>query len=544
MDFNLLKDAWIPVRCKDGSQRTVSPAQIGDPSIVWPDWSRPDFNVATLEFLIGLLQTICPPQSETEWADQLKSPKTAEGLRDAFAPFAGTFEFGDGKFRFMQEHGDTLKFTKSINRLLFETPGDKTVNLNKDFFVKRVEDFAVTPPIAAIGLFTRQIYDNGFGGGFRSTLRGAGAMVTLILGETLWETVWLNVMSAPDFNREKVPVTAGDPKIFPWMGPTKSSEEKTAPPILQNDMHPLHVFWSMPNRIQLSFETGNFVCAISGENTEIACRELITSQHGMNYDGPFTHPLSPFYLKDEKFSFRTGSELSGRGGTYRSYGDLAFVRQGDHKPALVVSNYQTRHRGKRAGGKTRRMLCAGWNLSKAKALGFVNLTMPIYPLEGEQLQKFQRIVDELTSAAEEAAKVLMTGVCRALYAEPSSKANGGFNWKYGERKHIYGSTLGEQVEEQFWHSTEPAFFVTLDGLFRCLEDDDYEDKADEAKLKWLKELGKAAHRVFDAVLDGTDFQQSKPKSLVIARQELYWFLESSSFYKLLDLTKPETKGAA
>jgi hypothetical protein len=115
-------------------------------------------------------------------------------------------------------------------------------------------------------------------------------------------------------------------------------------------------------------------------------------------------------------------------------------------------------------------------------------------------------------------------------------------WDYGERKHIYGSTLGEQVEEQFWHSTEPFFFLTLDAISGNSGSDLSDAKA--VKTTWLGHIGSAALRVFDSVLDASDFQQSKPKSMILARQEMQWFLNSKDMYGHLNLTKPESKGAA
>jgi CRISPR system Cascade subunit CasA len=45
----------------------------GNP-VVAIDWPRPDFRVAALEFLIGLLATACPPRDAEAWLDWWQAP--------------------------------------------------------------------------------------------------------------------------------------------------------------------------------------------------------------------------------------------------------------------------------------------------------------------------------------------------------------------------------------------------------------------------------------------------------------------------------------
>ncbi len=74
----------------------------GNP-IVAIDWARADFRVATLEFLIGLLATACPPGSLKDWRAWWREPPSPEALAAAFAPLAHAFVLdGDGP-RFMQD---------------------------------------------------------------------------------------------------------------------------------------------------------------------------------------------------------------------------------------------------------------------------------------------------------------------------------------------------------------------------------------------------------------------------------------------------------
>ena len=62
--LNLLTDAWLPVRRLRSGAGVISPAQLtealDDDPVIAIDWPRPDFRIATLEFLTGLLATVCP----------------------------------------------------------------------------------------------------------------------------------------------------------------------------------------------------------------------------------------------------------------------------------------------------------------------------------------------------------------------------------------------------------------------------------------------------------------------------------------------------
>ncbi|WP_353850782.1 type I-E CRISPR-associated protein Cse1/CasA, partial [Acidiphilium sp.] len=54
--FSLLEDAWLPARRANGQVERIRPMEItaglGDNPVVAIEWPRPDFRLATLEFLI------------------------------------------------------------------------------------------------------------------------------------------------------------------------------------------------------------------------------------------------------------------------------------------------------------------------------------------------------------------------------------------------------------------------------------------------------------------------------------------------------------
>src|SRR2546421_12527743 len=105
--MNLIHDAWIPIRRKHGEETYIAPWEVttrysDDPTVALAA-PRPDFNGALIQFLIGLLQTTCAPDSPRTWRERLRNPPTHEELHAKFEEIAYAFEMdGDGP-RFMQD---------------------------------------------------------------------------------------------------------------------------------------------------------------------------------------------------------------------------------------------------------------------------------------------------------------------------------------------------------------------------------------------------------------------------------------------------------
>jgi CRISPR type I-E-associated protein CasA/Cse1 len=179
---------------------------------------RADFNAALLQFLIGLVQTTMAPQNERAWKNIYKNPPSESDLQAAFAPLISTFDYKI----FMQDFAEFDGKTNNISGLLPETPGDQTCRLDTDFFVKRDTVKHLCKSCTATALLSHNLNASSDGVGYRTGLRGGGPLTTIAIGDTLWETIWLNILETPDLGDSE------SDEIFPWMCPTHTAEVHSA----------------------------------------------------------------------------------------------------------------------------------------------------------------------------------------------------------------------------------------------------------------------------------------------------------------------------
>lgn len=290
--MNLINEPWVPIRRADGTHEKVEPWRItdfteGKSPIVAIASPRPDFDGALIQFVIGLLQTTCTP-SESEWWDWREKPPTPETLRERFVTVLKAFEL-EGAKAFMQDFSPSeLSNRLNISALLIEAPGGKTLKDNTDHFIKRGRVNQLCPPCAATALFTLQTNAPLGGQGHRTGLRGGGPLSTLVLGETLWETCWRNVLTKARYLATADRDKSGDADRFPWFACTRTSEAEPPAGITGlADVHPDQQFWAMPRRIRLQFEKLDKLssCDLCGAEISGAYRHFVAQNYGVSYKG-------------------------------------------------------------------------------------------------------------------------------------------------------------------------------------------------------------------------------------------------------------------
>ncbi|MFT3666797.1 MAG: type I-E CRISPR-associated protein Cse1/CasA [Piscinibacter sp.] len=528
--MNLLSEPWLPVRRRDGRSDWIAPTQLTDPDLVAFDACRPDFNGALAQFAIGLLQTCTPAADVSAWRRWLQSPPDEVALTEWFSPHQIAFEFdGDGP-RFMQDlelrssDGEPL----SVANLLIDAPGENAIRDNSDHFVKRGRVRALCSHCAALALFTLQTNAPSGGAGHRTGLRGGGPLTTLLVATgrpgqpaSLWQTLWLNVraqstfMSTPPESGMDAPF-----RTFPWLAPQgalQKGEGNTTP--LQ--VHPAHVFWAMPRRIRLELgspESGD--CDLCGHPSRALISCYVTRNHGLNYEGAWRHPLSPYYAGKEGL-LPLHPQPGGLG--YRHW--LAWVLgvHNDRKhvePALVVSQFQQRER---QSGLAVRLWAFGYDMKNMKPRCWYESTVPLYELGDCSVSEHKALREEVgswLSGAEFAVGVLRTAVKNAWFgADP--RGDLGF------------------VDAAFWNRTEAAFYQRLRERIHALRNGaEITDPLASAE-SWRLSLRQAALAIFDRDLVGSGaIERQHPARASEARRYLQRSLDGPKLRAALCLPEP------
>lgn len=528
--MSLLDADWLPFRYQDGQLRYLSIEAILDPEVVDLALPREDFQGAAYQFLIGLLQTALAPTDIDDWLDGWAEPPGVEAFRARLSPLAPAFSLFDNSGngpRFMQDL-DALEDVKPspVAGLLIDSPGANGIKLNTDHFVKRGRVEAICPDCAALALFTLQINAPSGGAGHRVGLRGGGPMTTLVIPDdqsaSLWQRLWLNVV--PGLGRTQGghdgPVHADDASLFPWMGPTRTSETKGAI-VVPEEMHPLHVYWAMPRRFRLIEEQRACTCDLCGRDSDSSVREVRTKNYGANYDGPWRHPLTP-YRRDPKKPAEPPLSLKGQpsGIGYRHWSHLVLRDDtgSGALPALTVADYlkhkahavsQARKDGEALDPLARqaRLWAFGFDMDNMKPRCWHGVQLPLLAVPVERQAVLRDWVVCFTELAREAASEIRHCLKEAWFNRPKD-AKGDLS----------------QLDAEFFDATQPAFFHALTELVEALKDDRCQHMPSPAAKAWHAALRREALGLFDArALSGGEMDKRLMRAVKARRTLVYWF---------------------
>jgi CRISPR system Cascade subunit CasA len=512
--FSLLTDAWLPARRASGRTFIIRPCDIttdidADPIVAF-DWPRPDFRIASLEFLIGLLATACPPVDDDEgWAGWWETPPTSQVLRKAFAPLARAFVLdGDGP-RFMQDAEAFAGEANPVETLLIDAPGGQTRRKNTDQFVKRDAVTTMSRAAAAMALFTLQSFAPTGGAGNRVGLRGGGPLTTLAIPPwcgtlSLWHLLWANVPTG------RPPMSKILPLIFPWLAATRTSEagRKTIP----GDTHHLAAYWGTARRIRLEFASNpqQTPCGILDVADSIVVSGWYQRPYGANY-AAWQHPLSPYYRQKPTDTDWLPVHAQPGGVGYRHWVGFLFDDMAGaptRRAASAITTFRRRRLFQVAeeGEQVRwGMLAAGYDMDNMKARGFVESEMPIIePGTPDRTKDFVLLTRQLIAGAIEAASLLSRSVRRALFSDGAKVA--------------IDAGLFVGVRSRFWDVTEMAFLAQVQKAAVSAD-------PDEIRQAWLRDLARMTWTLFAeaAPIDATGADR-RPDRIAAAAKSLHFAL--------------------
>jgi len=376
--MNLIKDPWIWVIRKDGTRHKIAPiqmnAQYKTNPVLRVDFARPDFSAMATQFLVALMQTYFAPLEENAWQKNLRYPPTSKDMLDKIDHSKFHMD-GDG-YRFMQDmNPEDLVNTYRINSLFFESPGESTIKEGKDFFQSEDAISTVCPSCAAVALYSKQVNATPNGSGWNTAIRSGiqAPITTLIMGKTLWETVYYNVLNVSRMD------SLDNKPTFSWLEKTVISEtindEKKVVSLKEKSFcYPL---WEMPCRYHLIFEETDDACDICGDHSTKMVKSMKGKNKGNKYVDP-RHTLSPYLKNDKGIMYRRAySEFSNT--DYPSFVDyLIGDKAKDRFPAQVVENFMAK------GISGAQLWAYGYILESKKYFGWIEKIWSIPDVVGKE----------------------------------------------------------------------------------------------------------------------------------------------------------------
>lgn len=531
--MNLIKEKWIRVLRRDGTTDKIAPCGITDyrendiAPIVDILSVRPDFKGATIQFLIGLIQTASAPKNHRDWKDGWREPPTSGELDKKFSKYLDAFDFSSEGPTFMQdfnlEDGKGEAASKPVSALLIEAPGGKTLKDNLDHFVKRGTVEQLCPICTATALFTLQLNAPAGGVGHRVGLRGGGPLTTLLVPVpderekdiTLWERLWLNVLSLQDIESLKFnPKKKAPEDIFPWLAPTQTSENKTGKDTYPTDTHPCHMYWGMPRRIRVDLsKIAEGECDLCGDHSETLVTEYKTKNYGINYAGAWIHPLSPHTLDPKNKKPPIPSHGQPGGISYRNWLGLVYGQAREHQEcARVVKTYLDK-RFRALEDMPLRLWAFGYDMDNMKARCWYDSTMPVYPLESELSLELSEAVQDMVEAAVEIAANLRKAIKQAWFKRVKD-AKGDFSF----------------LDTAFWQGTEDQFFSSIEKLTDCIVKG---EEQGSIRKNWHSVMMRQALTLFDTTALSGQVGATDLKRVVTARNELLKWLRKTKKIKTL-----------
>lgn len=190
--MNLLTEAWIPVRpLPAGTPEKITLRRLLCKDEKWElSLPRDDMELAALQMLICMTQVFFIPKDLAELKQRITVSLSPEAFDIGCAPYNEWFRLDHPYFPFMQVRGVKAKEPTPMDKLLAGVTGAT----NSCFVNEPGLGNCLCGGCAAVALFNQANNAPSFGGGFKGSLRGGAPVTTLVQGDHLRQTIWLNVL--------------------------------------------------------------------------------------------------------------------------------------------------------------------------------------------------------------------------------------------------------------------------------------------------------------------------------------------------------------
>jgi CRISPR system Cascade subunit CasA len=258
------------------------------------------------------------------------------------------------------------------------------------------------------------------------------------------------------------------------------------------------------------FCEGQAECDLCGAADVRIVRQYQTKNLGVNYEGPWRHPLSPYFVSQDGTPSAIHPQPGGIG--YRHWlGLVQGIADGKTKrePAAVVERYLL------TGSDDLRLWAFGYEMDNMKARCWHESIMPLVLCPKEIRGVFAFHVTAIVKSAELAATETRSQLRKALF-KPGGDVKGDLSF----------------ITARYWQETERGFYALLPQVRQVLR-----DHADvTATLEgWHKTLVDTAQRIFDDVSQTGAFDAADPKRIALAWRDLQNAIRGRKMRQILGL---------
>lgn len=497
--MNLLTDQWIPVRQLDGGG--TGKISLRDLLCGEKKWElclpRDDMELAALQLLICITQTLITPRTAGELRIYIAKPLSKADYETAIQPYGDWFQLDHPKFPFMQLRGVAAKDPTPMDKLLAGVTGAT----NSCFVNQAGLADGLCDGCAAIVLFNQASCAPSFGGSFKAGLRGNSPVATLVQGDHLRRTVWLNVLCEESMAQ-----------ALSWHGDTFMQQPTWMEPIRTGETIPAQrigfvrgLLWQ-PAHIELHPPVAAEFCSCCGSRTDKVYRAFNKAKFSFTVAGTWPHPHSPRIMitkkgqVEERFvAFTTSAPAWTQLSRFVVQQQIDAANAQGQQPAAVILQARTLYG---ADSQRLHLLVGGYRSNKASVL---ERRHEVFTLN-HGWDSHTNVIHYLV--------LLGRGYRDALYKALNVFVNG----IKGVKVKGAGVKLNQSAETQFYRRSEP---IIEDALARV----DFAD-AEPELARMRKALKGIAEGLFKESVRPYLNDPELIRTLAVARRTLYKHLNN------------------
>jgi CRISPR system Cascade subunit CasA len=475
--FNLIDQPWLtcrlggrtmPLGIRDVLQRAHDIQELRDAS--------PLVTIAAHRLLLAILhRALNGPETGDDWESLWKKKRFDHALIDAYLEkWRGRFDLFDARFPFYQDPAFEPKSRNAVNQIVRELARGNNATLF-DHSHEHPPPI-VAPNVAACALIAEQALAVGGGKselGYTSSAPAAGGVLFLVLGNSLFETLLLNLMGSAELD------FPGGPDDVPYWERCTSPTKDGPAPLGYLD----YLTWQS-RTIRLFPEAAGGVRTVA----YAAGRKFEPSSVKARFDPMMAYtrdeadealPARPIRLTEAHDLWRDSAAL------------FQFAKSGQYRPPRNLAWVRARWEDGQIDRRTFALAAVGLSTDKAKVNFWRhdNLPLPLAYLHDDELVECLHVAIAMAEAIGKAIRVAAATTARFILV--------GDTGRNPDKNRLWQIVDSLGADSLFWSRVEPEFRNFMPGLATDpARDTDLAESRRQRLFGWYTTLSFLAKRAF------------------------------------------------